>query len=77
MGQRNQALPQNVHSGPKLPGFSLMVRRNETGMEVWNPEETHWLVSLCEETPSPLRQAGLPTFPGMSQIVYTDPELSV
>lgn len=25
MGQRNQALPQNIHSGPKLPGSQARV----------------------------------------------------
>lgn len=44
---------------------------------MWNSDEAHWLVSICEETHFPLRQAGPPTFPVMSQIVYTDPELSV
>lgn len=52
-GQRNQALPQNpstvtlVLSGQVLrPGFSLLDRWNETGMETWNPDEAHGLVSF-------------------------------
>lgn len=45
-------------------------------MEMRDSDEAHGLVSIHEETHFPMRQAGPPTFPLMSQVVYADPELS-